>query len=215
MGQIESPNRYTRSDSTEDTRERLLTAALEQFAERGFYGASIAQIAGELDLTKQALLYYFKRKEDLCAEVLRGIARRLLAGMHAAVNTEASPEAQFEEMIVGVYAAACANPDDVRVLMRELLEVQRSDAPPQEWYLKTFLDDIVGRLDKIDGLAWMPFAQKFASVYQILAAIEYFVASGPTLTRFYGDEGFAEIKAAYPDELRAQVRRLVERTSGS
>lgn len=199
----------TRSEVGEDTRERLLAAALAQFAARGFYGASIAQIAGELDLTKQALLYYFKRKEDLYAEVLRRIALRLMAAMHAGVDPDAGPDAQLEGMILGVYAAARANPDDVRVLMRELLEVQRSDAPPEEWYLKTFLDTIVGRLDLIDGLAQRPFAPKFVGVYQILSAIEYFVASGPTLVRFYGEEAFAEIEAAYPDELRAQVRRLI------
>ena len=65
-------------NTRDDTREKLLQAAVEQFAERGFYGASIAQIAGELDLTKQALLYYFKRKEDLYAEVLKRISDRLI-----------------------------------------------------------------------------------------------------------------------------------------
>lgn len=194
----------------EETRERLLAAALSQFAERGFYGASIAQIAGQLNLTKQALLYYFKRKEDIYAEVLRRIAQRLRKGMNEGIIPEASPDAQFEGMILGAYYSARANPDDVRVLMRELLEVQRSNAPPEEWYFKTFLDDIVGRLDQVAGLAGLPFPQKFACVYQIFSAIEYFVASAPTLTRFYGEQTFAQIEAAYPDELRAQVRRLIE-----
>ncbi|MEM7689015.1 MAG: TetR/AcrR family transcriptional regulator [Pseudomonadota bacterium] len=210
MTQIDPPNRYTRVDSGDDTRERLLAAALSQFAQRGFYGASIAQIAGELDLTKQALLYYFKRKEDLYAEVLKRIAERLLTGMRAGVEPDASPEGQFEAMILGVYEAARANPDDVKVLMRELLEVHRSKANPDEWYLKTFLDDIVGRLDQIEGLAQRPFAEKFAGVFQILSAIEYFVAAGPTLTRFYGEEGVAEIEAAYPAQLREQVRHLTQ-----
>ena len=56
--------------ANDDTREKLLNAAHSRFAERGFHGASIALIAGEVGLTKQALLYHFKRKDDLYREVI-------------------------------------------------------------------------------------------------------------------------------------------------
>lgn len=198
----------------EDTRERLLTAALNQFAERGFYGASIAQIAGELGLTKQALLYYFKRKEDLYAEVLKRIAERLLSVMHEGSDAGASPAQQFEAMILGIYYEAQQHPEHTRVLLRELLDNQRRAAPADKWYLRTFLDEIVGRLDMVDGLAALPSAQKFVSVYQILSGIEYFTVSSQTLRRMYGDEEFERITAAFPDALRGQVRRLIDCGTG-
>lgn len=209
MGQIEPERGFSRDESGEDTRERLLQAALTQFAERGFYGASIAQIAGELDLTKQALLYYFRRKEDLYAEVLKRIADRLLAATYAGVDETDTPEAQFEGMIMGIYAEAQDHPLDTRVLLRELMDNQRRDAPAEKWYLKTWLDAVVGQLDKVENLDWMPFGQKFAAIYQMLSAIEYFVVSGPTLSRMYGEDGFAKIYEAYPIELREQVRGLL------
>lgn len=209
MGQEETSRRYTRPDSSEDTRERLLAAALEQFAERGFYGASIAQIAGELDLTKQALLYYFKRKEDLYAEVLKRIADELLTVTYAGVEDDDSPEQQFEGMIMGIYMSAKERPLHTRVLLRELMDNQRRDAPADKWYLKTWLDAIVGQLDKVESLDWMPFGQKFAAIYQMLSAIEYFVVSGPTLSRMYGEDGFATINEAYTLELREQIRGLL------
>ena len=209
MPKTEPPRAFALADPTEDTRERLLAAALRQFAERGFYGASIAQIAGELDLTKQALLYYFKRKEDLYAEVLKGIAERLLKATYAGVDPSGTPEEQFEGMIMGIYAEALARPDDTRVLLRELMDNQRRDAPAEKWYLKTWLDALVVQLDKVDSLNWMPFGQKFAAIYQMLSAIEYFVVSGPTLSRMYGPDGFAKISAAYPIELREQVIGLL------
>ncbi|MEO1731111.1 MAG: TetR/AcrR family transcriptional regulator [Pseudomonadota bacterium] len=198
----------------DDTRERLISAATQAFAERGFYGASIAQIAGELGLTKQALLYYFKRKEDLYAEVLRRISERLIAAVHSGVREGDSPEEQFEGMILGIYAEAQARPLDTRVLLRELLDNQRRDAPPEKWYLKTFLDAVVSQLDKVEGLTQLPFEQKFASVYQMLSAIEYFTVSGPTLSRMYGAEEFDRLFQAYPEELRAQARRLIESGQG-
>ncbi|MFU7529327.1 TetR/AcrR family transcriptional regulator [Qipengyuania sp. ASV99] len=191
-------------------RERLLAAAHRQFAERGFYGASIAQIAGEVGLTKQALLYHFRRKEDLYREVLKGIAWRLLGAMRAGVDTGKPPEQQFEDMILRIYAAARANPLDSKVLMRELLEDQRSQAPADEWFFKTYLDQIVDMLNQIETLKPLTFAQKFAHLYSLLSAIEYFVASEATLVRFYGRDDFNRIADSYPDQLRAQVRQFLE-----
>ncbi|MEO0464034.1 MAG: TetR/AcrR family transcriptional regulator [Pseudomonadota bacterium] len=206
MGQIDTPR--------DDTREQLLDAALRQFAERGFHGASIAQIAGELGLTKQALLYYFRRKEDLYREILRRIAQRMIKAMAQSEDPKVDPATQFEDMMLAIHQVVSDNPNDAAVLMRELLETQRRDAPPEEWYLKHFLDRIVGVLDQVDGLADLPFPQKFVCVYQILSAIQYFAASRQTLTRFYGDEEYQRIAAGYPDELRAQVRRLIECGNG-
>ena len=146
------------------TREKLLAAAHRQFAARGYYGASIAQIAGEVGLTKQALLYHFRRKEDLYSHVLKGIAGRLLAGMRAEVDASKAPEQQFENVILGIYKAARSNPLDNKVLMRELLDDQRKDAPPSEWFFKTFIDEIVAVLDKVEGISALSHSQKVARV---------------------------------------------------
>jgi len=202
MGRIETPR--------DDTRERLLTAALTQFAERGFYGASIAQIAGELDLTKQALLYYFKRKEDLYSEVLKRISDQLMAAIRRSVDETKSPAEQFEDMILAIYQHSLAAPLGTRVLMRELLENQERAQKAEAWFLRPFLDQIVGTLDQVDDLVNVPRAQKFAAMYQMLGAIEYFAISRPTLTRMYGQIEYGEVATVYPDELRAQVRRLIE-----
>lgn len=196
-------------ESRQDTaRDRLLAAAHRQFAERGFYGASIAQIAGEVGLTKQALLYHFRRKEDLYREVLKGIAWRLLGAIRAGVDADKPPEQQFEELILRIYAAARANPLDSKVLMRELLEDQRSQAPAEDWFFKTYLDQIVAMLDQIETLKSFTFAQKFGHLYSLLSAIEYFTASEATLIRFYGRDEFNQIAESYPDHLRKQVRRF-------
>ncbi len=199
---------------TDDTRENLLNAAVRQFADRGFHGASIARIAGDLGLTKQALLYYFRRKEDLYSEVLKRISDTLIAAMRSGADPAKDPAAQFEDMILGVHAAAQRNPMVTKVLMRELMDNQRRDVSPEESHLKSFLDEVVAVLDRVDGLAGMTFSKKFACVYQMLSAIEYFSVSGPTLSRMYGDEEYARISAAYPAELRAQVRRLMAASSG-
>src|SRR4051795_1009142 len=53
------------------TRERLLRAAMEAFADRGFRGTSLDAVAASAGVTRQALLYYFPSKTELLVAVLQ------------------------------------------------------------------------------------------------------------------------------------------------
>lgn len=48
-----------------DTRERIQQVALELFAEQGYERTSLREIAERLGVTKAALYYHFKSKEDI------------------------------------------------------------------------------------------------------------------------------------------------------
>ena len=48
-----------------DTRSRLREVALQLFAEQGYEKTSLREIAERLGVTKAALYYYFKSKEDI------------------------------------------------------------------------------------------------------------------------------------------------------
>lgn len=194
--------------SEDDTREKLVAAATQQFAERGFFGASISQIAGEVGLTKQALLYHFKRKDDLYSEVIKRIAQRLQTAMDGNLDPSQPPHKQFEDMLMGFYEVAKAHPVDARLLMREMLDDKRKDAPESQWYLRNTLNRIFAMLSAIPGMERLTFEQKFARIYTVVSAIEYFAGSQVPLRRFYGQEGLAAIAKAYPAELRRQIRAI-------
>ena len=53
----------------QDTRQRIQTVALELFAEQGYDKTSLREIAERLDVTKAALYYHFKSKEDIVASL--------------------------------------------------------------------------------------------------------------------------------------------------
>ncbi|MEM6826482.1 MAG: TetR/AcrR family transcriptional regulator [Pseudomonadota bacterium] len=197
-------------EEADDTRERLLNAAIEQFAERGFYGASIAQIAGELDLTKQALLYYFRRKEDLYSEVLRRIADRMLNAMRSAAKRDDTPQKQFEDMMLALYEEAKDYRPGTSILMRELLDNQRSLAPEETWYFRPFLNELVAQLDRVEALEAQPFSHKLARVYQLMSSIEYFAASTQVIERMYSADELAQVLEVYPTILTQQIRQVFE-----
>ena len=50
--------------------QRVLDAALELFAEHGFEGTSLQQIADRLGVTKAAVYYHFRSKDDLLSALV-------------------------------------------------------------------------------------------------------------------------------------------------
>src|ERR1044071_1645088 len=53
------------------TRERILSAALKEFATNGFHGARVDNIARRARINKRMLYHYFGDKENLFKAVLR------------------------------------------------------------------------------------------------------------------------------------------------
>ncbi|WP_328467660.1 TetR/AcrR family transcriptional regulator [Streptomyces sp. NBC_00448] len=57
-----------------DTRRRIQDVALKLFAEQGYEKTSLREIAERLDVTKAALYYHFKTKEDILISVSEDLA---------------------------------------------------------------------------------------------------------------------------------------------
>lgn len=73
----------TRHQRAQFRRQQLLDAALQQFAEKGYDGASIRSIARAAGVTEALVYHYFRSKEHLFEEVLKArsfapILRRIL-----------------------------------------------------------------------------------------------------------------------------------------
>jgi AcrR family transcriptional regulator len=66
-----------------ETRERLLRAAADMFAERGYDGTRVADIAAAAGLSNGALYAHFASKAELLVGALRTHGRRLLADLFA------------------------------------------------------------------------------------------------------------------------------------
>ncbi len=190
---------------TASTRDELLAAATQLFAEKGFYGASIATIARELGLTKQALLHHFRSKEKLYGEVLKDVSGAILARSQDILGRIPDPRAQLEELVIAQYALQVEEQNGARLIMRELLDNERRAEKAGNWYLKPYLDALVDTAQRIDGLDG-DRARALAIVYQLLGAAHYFAVSQPTLANMFGEETFAATRVCFEEELRRLVR---------
>ncbi|MGC8114819.1 TetR/AcrR family transcriptional regulator [Metapseudomonas otitidis] len=70
------------SSIRERNRELILSAASEEFADKGFAATKTSDIAAKAGLPKPNVYYYFKSKENLYREVLESIVEPLLAASH-------------------------------------------------------------------------------------------------------------------------------------
>ena len=85
------------------TRDRVLGAALDRFGTRGVDAVSLDEIAADVGVRKQTVLYWFASKEELVDAVLEATAAEIAVVIEAAVR--AAPDDPLERVDAVVRAA--------------------------------------------------------------------------------------------------------------
>ncbi len=188
-----------------DSRSQFLTAATNCFADRGFYGTSIAAIVEDLPYTKQALLHHFGSKEKLYAEILKGISERLIEQFDEVAGENEQGDARVIEVFIRFYRNSIASPRESQLLMRELLDnTQRADKA-QQWYLRPFLETLTELVMQHSSRAFADRTLALTAIYQVLGAISYFAISRTTLESMFGKNRYRQIEAAFEQELSGVI----------
>ncbi len=107
------------------TRERALDAALVSFGTKGYEATSLDQLAGELGVRKQTILYYYPTKADLLAATLDRAAAELTAALEESVSVAGPGFARVEAVVRSVFRLALRRPE----LLGLLREVGRLGPP--------------------------------------------------------------------------------------
>ena len=77
-------------------RRQLLEVAVDVFAERGFHGTSMDEVAEAAGVTKPVLYQHFDSKRELFLELLEDVGGYLVSAVTAAVGGAAGPRQQVE-----------------------------------------------------------------------------------------------------------------------
>jgi AcrR family transcriptional regulator len=92
----------TNRELREKSRERILSAALEVFAEKGYEAASISDVTQRAEVSRGLVTYYFATKQLLAAELLD----RWLDGIGAILTLAGTPDERLAGIIDGTLMAA-------------------------------------------------------------------------------------------------------------
>jgi AcrR family transcriptional regulator len=102
-------------------REAIVTAAAALYAEKGFKGASVADLAEACRTSKSLIYHYFPSKEDILHDVMASHLELLADAAEAAVGLEAADARQrlhaLAHAFMRLYSGAA---DRHRVLLNEL-----------------------------------------------------------------------------------------------
>ena len=101
--------------------DRILDAALEVFADFGFKGATIDQIATRSGLSKPNLLYYFRRKKDLYLAVLERTLDIWLEPL-SAIRADGDPAEEIRAYINRKLEISKLRPTASRLFANEIIQ---------------------------------------------------------------------------------------------
>jgi AcrR family transcriptional regulator len=170
-----------------DTRERIQAVALELFAEQGYDKTSLREIAERLDVTKAALYYHFKSKEDIVTSLVEDYFGEIDQLVSWGLTQPRTPETRAE-VLRRYYTIVAAAGEVFRMLQHNQASVNSlAHAKNRSELFRERMDALVSILTEADA----PLAS------QLRAAVA--LASVSFGCMFYAD------RAADPAQLQATV----------
>lgn len=191
------------------TRQRILDAAIDLFGSRGVDAVSLDEIAREVGVRKQTVLYWFASKDELIDAVLESVSAELVVLIEAAIRSAPEdPLDRIDAVVRAVFRPAVRRP----ALLGLVREVGRlPDARADR--LRSRVQPLVERC--IDYLALeMDKGRLRRADPRLIAALSYATVTGiatePEVVRAVGWTGSVVGLRHLRDELRAFLRSALQ-----
>jgi TetR/AcrR family transcriptional regulator len=113
-----------------ETRQAILRAAEHEFAERGYAGARMDDVAAKVGIKRASMVYYFRDKRSLYLALLDDLFGELLPRYQAALAEGANARERLIGCLDVWTTAVVERPGLVRILMWESARVRRASAQP-------------------------------------------------------------------------------------
>jgi AcrR family transcriptional regulator len=177
------------------TRDRILDAALEAFARKGYHRASVDDIVRASSTSKGAVYHHFPNKEAVFLALVDDFAARLAGGVAAAVAARQGALARVEGALMAALATFSENERLARLILLEavslgpLYQAKRSEVAGRfAALIQGYLDEAVadGSIRPLDTrvatLAWLGVVNEIVTQW-LHGAVPDLQATIPTLTR--------------------------------
>jgi TetR/AcrR family transcriptional regulator len=138
------PRKRAEQQRSLETRGAILDAAIAEFAERGFEGASIRAIADRLGLQHPLITYHYRSKDILWRAAAEHAFAQIRAGWDnsAPENSDLPPLARLREEYATLFRYTVAFPEFHRFMRQEAF----TKSPRLKWVAETVVTPLLGRL---------------------------------------------------------------------
>lgn len=129
---------------SEQTRQQIIEAATRLFARKGFYGTTISDLTQAVGLTKGALYYHFKDKDDIFFAVVESVRRIWEQSVGEQVEN-AGNTATLEQMslLFEKHAAMISENEFMCLVMSNLMNEMESVNPKFALVLEEIYEDFI------------------------------------------------------------------------
>jgi TetR/AcrR family transcriptional regulator, fatty acid metabolism regulator protein len=117
---LAAPRRRTREQRKLDRHAEILAAARDAFAQKGYVGASIIEIARASGIADGTIYKYFASKQDLLFHVMRQFYEELIAEVEAGVARQATLTARLRYLVRRQIEAFVEDEEICRLFIREV-----------------------------------------------------------------------------------------------
>src|SRR5258708_25334167 len=140
----ERPRKRAEQQRSIETRASILNAAIAEFAERGYEGASIREIAARLDLQHPLITYHYRSKDILWRAAAEHAFEQIRAGWDTSApeNSDLSPLVRLREEYATLFRYTVAFPEFHRFMRQEAF----TNNPRLKWVAEAVLAPLLGRL---------------------------------------------------------------------
>lgn len=116
-------------------RDKILDAALDLFAEKGFAATGVQEIVARAGVTKGALYHHFTAKEDILFEIYGSVFGEQRAELERIVNTDRDPVWKLRSVIESLVVSTAAAAKAAAVFAREVSHVdsERHQRLKEDW----------------------------------------------------------------------------------
>lgn len=198
-----------RVPKAERTRAAILEAAEGLFADRGFEGTRLEDVAAAVGIRRASIVYHFRDKAELYDAVLAEVLGALRARLAEALLGEGGFAARVERAVSAFIDAVAARPALARLLLREVAD----GAPARPSRLAPHLPPFVALVERAvaaPDAVTLPGVDPVAIASQVAGGTVFFVAAMPTLLPGMAFAPLApERIEALRREMLGSVRRLL------
>jgi TetR/AcrR family transcriptional regulator len=117
----------TQAERADQTRTRILDAAVREFSENGLAGARTEQIAEAAGVNKALLYYYFKSKEALYEVALESVAERVVASSMSAMSGDRTAGEQVVQFALNHFDRIHSQQAFQSLMQQEMMRLHRGE----------------------------------------------------------------------------------------
>src|SRR5882724_1130515 len=169
------------------TRGRILEAALEVFAERGFDGAATREIAARSGTNLGLIKYYFDSKEKLWRAAVDRVFASLAEVVGGAIPAEID-RAVLVRIVESLVRFAAENPEFIRIMNDE----GKRPGPRMRWltdrYQKPLYDAAAAILGKAVARGLVPDVPPIHLFYVLIGSVGMIFSQAPECERLTGTD---------------------------